>query len=100
MFVHQRCDHLQQQAHQAQQLFALPDALQGRFHGAAAGQCVLKIRLHVADAAHAAHPHSVLKVMVQAAVVQIDGAHHGFHSVPHHQLCMGEAGRPLADHHA
>ena len=49
--LHQRCDHLQQQAHQAQQLFALPDALQGRFHGAAAGQCVLKIRLHVADAA-------------------------------------------------
>ena len=41
----------------------------------------------------------VFKVMVQAAVVQIDGARHSFHAVGDHDLRMGKAGLPLADLH-
>ena len=63
-----------------QQLFALPDAFSRPFHPAAPGERILKIRFHVGNAVGAAHPDRIFKVMVQAAVVQIDGACHGFHT--------------------
>ena len=82
-----------------QQLFALPDAFFRPLHPAAPGERILKIRFHVGNAVGAAHPDRVFKVMVQAAVVQIDGARHSFHAVGDHDLRMGKAGLPLADLH-
>ena len=83
-----------------QQLFALPDAFFRLLHPAAPGERILKVRFHVGNTVGAAHPDRVFKVMVQTAVVQIDGACHGFHTVRNDYLGMGKAGRLLADLHA
>ena len=56
----------------------LPDAGRGIFHRAALFQRVLEILLNVPDTGSIHHPDGIFKVMVQAAVVQIDGAHHRF----------------------
>ena len=82
-----------------QQLFALPDALAGGFHRAALCQRILKICFNAGQAVHAAHPDRVFKVVVQAAVIQIDGAHDRLLPVHDHHLGVGEAGGPLADLH-
>ena len=52
----------------------LPDAGRGIFHRAALFQRVLEILLNVPDTGSIHHPDGIFKVMVQAAVVQIDGA--------------------------
>ena len=75
-----------------QKLFTLPDALAGGFHRAALRQRILKICFNAGQAVHAAHPDSVFKMVVQAAVVQIDGAHNGLLPVHDHHLGVGEAG--------
>ena len=82
-----------------QQLFALPDALAGGLYRAALCQCILKISLNTRQTVHTAHPDRVFKVVVQAAVVQIDGAHDRLLPVHDHHLGVGEAGDPLADFH-
>ena len=77
----------------------LPDAGRGIFHRAALLQRVLEILLNVPDTGSIRHPDGILKVMVQAAVVQIDGTHHRFPVIHHEHLCMDKAGAPLADLH-
>lgn len=84
-------------AHQMQQFFALPDALAGRLYCAALRQRILKISFNTGQAVHTAHPDRVFKVVVQAAVIQIDGAHDRLLPVHDHHLGVGEAGHPLAD---
>ena len=78
----------------------LPDAGRGIFHRAALFQRVLEILLNVPDTGSIHHPDGILKVMVQAAVVQIDGAHHRFPAIHHEHLCMDKTRAPLADLHA
>ncbi len=58
--------------------FALPDALAGAAPLCGTVQRILKIGFNAGQAVYAAHPDRVFKVVVQAAVVQIDGAHNGF----------------------
>lgn len=70
----------------------LPDAGRGIFHRAALLQRVLEVLLDVPDTGSIHHPDGILKVMVQAAVVQIDGAHHRFPAIHHEHLCMDKPG--------
>ena len=51
------------------------------------------------DTGHIAHPHGALEMVVQAAVVQIDGAHHGFSVVADEDLAVYEAGAVLVELH-
>ena len=60
-----------------EQHFALPDALPGGLDVAAEFQRLLEILLDGGDAGGILHPDRILEVVVEAAVIQIDGAHHG-----------------------
>ncbi|MFR4725008.1 MAG: YitT family protein [Faecalibacterium sp.] len=65
-----------------EQGLSLPDALCGGFHRAALGQCPLEVVFNGRDAGGVHHPDRILKVVVEAAVIQIDGAHHGLTVIP------------------
>ena len=98
-FLQQRCQHFEQHAQRTEQPPPLPDASGVVFHGAALFQRRLKIRLDVPDAGGIRQPDRIFKVVVQAAVIEVDGAHHGLPVVHDKDFCMNKARRPLADLH-
>ena len=77
-----------------------PDALPGGLDVAAEFQRLLEILLDGGDAGGILHPDRILEVVVEAAVVEVYGAHHGLAVVHHKDLRVDEAGQPLADLHA
>ena len=75
----------------------LPDAGRGIFHRAALFQRVLEILLNVPDTGCIHHPDGIFKVMVQAAVVQVDGPHHGDPAIHQPGFCVQKARREGVD---
>ena len=60
-----------------EQHFALPDALPGGLDIAAEFQRLLEVLLNGGDAGGILHPDRILEVVVEAAVVEVYGTHHG-----------------------
>ena len=83
-----------------EQHVALPDALPGGLDVAAEFQRLLEILLDGGDAGGILHPDRILEVVVEAAVVEVYGTHHGLAVVHHKDLRVDKAGQPLADLHA
>ena len=63
------------------------------------GTCGVIIRHNVLDAWTVIEIHRVLKVQVQAAVIEIDRANDGLAVVADEHLCVHEAGRVLVNFH-
>ena len=66
-------------------------------HLPALGQCGLKVRLDLGNTVRSAQIGGAFKVVVEAAVVQINGTHHSFPVVADKYLGVDEARRVLVD---
>ena len=72
------------------ELFLLDDLL---CYGAAFGEGFLKILFDIRDAGHFVKESGTFKMMIEAAIVQINGADDCFSVIADKYLCMHEAGR-------
>ena len=63
-------------------------------------QGIGEIRLDIRDTGGVHHVSRALEMVVQTAVVQVDGAHNGFPVVAAEHLCVDKAGRIFIDFHA
>ena len=93
--LHQRGQRFQDDSAQPAGEAALPDALPG--HHAALAPRVLEILLDLGDAGDVPQIGRALKVVVEAAVVQVDGAHHRLGVVADEDLGVHESGGVLPD---
>lgn len=69
-------------------------------HSPALEQRGLEIFLHIGEAWHAIEVSGALKMMIQAAVVQVDGAHNPLPVIADKQLRVDKAGDVLVDFYA
>lgn len=86
---HQRRDDLHKGFHHLVKEFLVPDAF--LCHFPAFCKCGLIIRLHIVDTGRLIKIRSALKMMVQAAVIQIDGSDNAFSVITDEHLRVNKA---------